>query len=304
MKISILGLNDDAAFFLKRSSILNKNKQLDFFAFDDRKIQNKFKKDFPNLSAPWNLNDVLESSEILLNFSALKSLPSSISIIEENKLNCPIIDFSPIKKYSIKIFNQSSLSNKNIIHAMSPGRVEFSNNQEIIKLPIVLNNNIQTDFNEKTNLFFKRLKISLKFMDEIEHDEILRSNYYLPNILFFLLAKKMNEKSKIISNTLGTELLNNMRDLVNVNINDDLLKDYVYDDLNGLMNLFNQEMKEIFVENNKLDNSYLLNSKQAANLLDPNISVPKSKDTIMSLFFGTRFTRLVSGWSKIDKSND
>ena len=98
MKISILGLNDDAAFFLKRSSILNKNKQLDFFAFDDRKIQNKFKKDFPNLSAPWNLNDVLESSEILLNFSALKSLPSSISIIEENKLNCPIIDFSPIKK--------------------------------------------------------------------------------------------------------------------------------------------------------------------------------------------------------------
>ena len=40
MKISILGLNDDAAFFLKRSSILNKNKQLDFFAFDDRKIQN------------------------------------------------------------------------------------------------------------------------------------------------------------------------------------------------------------------------------------------------------------------------
>ena len=61
-----------------------------------------------------DLNDVLESSEILLNFSALKSLPSSISIIEENKLNCPIIDFSPIKKYSIKIFNQSSLSNKNL----------------------------------------------------------------------------------------------------------------------------------------------------------------------------------------------
>ena len=86
MKISILGLNDDAAFFLKRSNILNKNKQLDFFAFDDRKIQNKFKKDFPNLSAPWNLNDVLESSEILLNFSTLKNLPSSISIIEENKL--------------------------------------------------------------------------------------------------------------------------------------------------------------------------------------------------------------------------
>ena len=134
---------------------------------------------------------------------------------------------------------------------MSPGRVEFSNNQEIIKLPIVLNNNIQTDFNEKTKFFFKRLKITLKFMDEIEHDEILRSNYYLPNILFFLLAKKMDEKSKIISNTLGSELLNNMRDLVNVNINDDLLKDYVYDDLNGLMNLFNQEMKDIFVEINK-----------------------------------------------------
>ena len=74
-------------------------------------------------------------------------------------------------------------------------------------------------------------------MDEIEHDEILRSNYYLPNILFFLLAKKMDENSKIISNTLGSELLNKMRDLVNVNINDDLLKDYVYDDLNGLMNL-------------------------------------------------------------------
>ncbi len=304
MKISILGLNDDATFFLKRSDILKKNSQLDFFAFDDRKKQNYFKKKFPNLKAPWNLNEVFESSELLLNFSDLKSLPDSLAIIQDNKLDCPIIDFSPNKKYSIKLFNDSSLSQNNIVHAMSPGRVGINNNQEIINLPVVLNNNVRSDFNEQTNLFFKRLKITFKFMDEIEHDEVLRSNYYLPNILLFSLAKIMDQKSKIISNTLGTEFIENIRTLVNVNIDDDLIQNYIYDDLNELINSLNYEMKEIFTNTNKLDDSYFINSKKAANILDPNASIPKSKDTIMSLFFGTRFTKLVSGWSKIDKSND
>ena len=304
MNISILGLNDDAAFFLERSSILGKNNQLEFFAFDDRKKQNYFKKEFPNLKAPWSLNEVLESSELLLNFSDLKSLPDSLAIIKDNNQRCPIIDFSPNKKYSIKLFNDSALSQNNIVHAMSPGRVGINNNQEIIKLPVVLNNNIKSDFNEPTNLFFKKLKITFKFMDEIEHDEVLRSNYYLPNILLFSLAKIMNQKSKIISNTLGTEFIDNIRALVNVNIDGDLIEDYIYDDLSELINSLNNEMKEIFTDTDKLNDSYFINSKKVANILDPNTSLPKSKDTMMSLFFGTRFTKLVSGWSKIDKSND
>ena len=304
MKISILGLNDDATFFLERSNLLRKNNQLEFFAFDDRKKQNHFKKKFPNLKAPWNLNEVFESSELLLNFSDLKGLPESLSIIQDNKINHPIIDFSPNKKYSIKLFNDSSISQNNIVHAMSPGRVGITNNQEIVKLPVVLNSHIHSDFNEQTNLFLKKLKIELKFMDEIEHDEVLRSNYYLPNILLFSLAKIMDQKSKIISNVLSAEFIKNIRELVNVNIDGDLVEGYIYDDLHELINSLNNEMKEIFSDTNKLDDSYFINSKKVANILDPNTSVPKSKDTMMSLFFGTRFTKLVSGWSKIDKSND
>ncbi len=304
MNISILGLNDDAAFFLERSSILGKNNQLEFFAFDDRKKQNNFKKKFSNLKAPWNLNEVFESSELLLNFSDLKSLPESLSIIQDNRINLPIIDFSPNKKYSIKLFNDSPIAQNNIVHAMSPGRVGIKNDQETVKLPVVLNSNIHSDFNEQINLFFKKLKIELKFMDEIEHDEVLRSNYYLPNILLFSLANIMDQKSKIISNDLSAEFIKNIRELVNVNIDGDLVEDYIYGDLHELINSLNNEMKEIFSDSNKLNDSYFINSKKVADILDPNTAVPKSKDTIMSLFFGTRFTKLVSGWSKIDKSND
>ena len=114
----------------------------------------------------------------------------------------------------------------------------------------------------------------------------------------------MNQKSKIISNTLGTEFIDNIRALVNVNIDGDLIEDYIYDDLSELINSLNNEMKEIFTDTDKLNDSYFINSKKVANILDPNTSLPKSKDTMMSLFFGTRFTKLVSGWSKIDKSND
>ena len=114
----------------------------------------------------------------------------------------------------------------------------------------------------------------------------------------------MEQKSKIISNNLNSELISNIRSLVNVNINNDLTNDHIDAELDASLNEFNKEMKKNFADHNKLDNSYFINSKQTAKILDPDSSIPKSKDTIMSLFFGTRFTKLLSGWSKIDKSND
>tara|TARA_Y100001970_G_C14038908_1_gene752600 strand:- start:12 stop:926 length:915 start_codon:yes stop_codon:yes gene_type:complete len=304
MKISILGLNSDSVFFLKRSSFMKKDHDLSFHAFDDRKIQNTFKKEFSNIQTPWNLSDVLKECDLLLNCSGLKNLPNSITILEDNKIDCPIIDFSTNKKYSIKLFNNSTLPQNNIIHAMSPGRVNIDLYKELINLPIILNNSVNSELDSVVNLFLKRLKISLKFMDEIEHDEVLRSNYYLPNLLLVSLSIMMEQKSKIISNNLNSELISNIRSLVNVNINNDLTNDHIDAELDESLNEFNKELKKFFVDHNKLDNSYFINSKQTAKILDPDSSIPKSKDTIMSLFFGTRFTKLLSGWSKIDKSND
>ena len=304
MKISIIGLNSDSIFFLNRASLLKKDSDLSFYAFDDRKIQNDHKKKFSNLKTPWNLSDVLDKCELLLNCSGLKNLPNTISILEDNKIHCPIIDFSTNKKYSINLFNSSSLSRNNIIHAMSPGKVNIDFKKEIINLPIILNNNINSKLDNVVNSFKNKLKISFKFMDEIEHDEVLRSNYYLPNLLLLSLSNMMQQKSKIISNNLNSELISDIRSLVNVSINNDLTNDHTDSALSQSLEEFNKEMKEIFADHNKLDNSYLINSKQTAKILNPDSSIPKSRDTIMSLFFGARFTKLLSGWSKIDKSND
>ena len=303
MKIAILGLNADALFFIERANFL-KIKDLNFFAFDERKKQNSYKKKYSNLLTPWSINDVFSNSDIVLNCSYLSSLDLALQIFTDNKVKSPIIDFSPNKQFSINNFKKYKLLNNNVIHSMSPGRMNFNFRQENIKLPVVLDSQIKAGLNEPINQLFNKLNIAIKFLDILEHDEILKSNYYLPNLLLFSLSKLMNEKSKILSNNLNNQYILNISELINIDVKDDLVENYFNKDLNSLSLEVNMMMNNVFANKKVLDDPIFMNSKQIANHLDPNSAIPKSRDTIMSLFFGTRFTRLVSGWSKIDKPDD
>ena len=66
MKISVIGSSKDTEFFILRSLNLKKDDFI-FSIFDSRESQNKLRKTYSNVETPWNIEDVINGADILIN---------------------------------------------------------------------------------------------------------------------------------------------------------------------------------------------------------------------------------------------
>ena len=102
----------------------------------------------------------------------------------------------------------------------------------------------------------------------------------------------MQKKSKILSNNFNQNYLLEFSKIIDYeiveNINNDIFNKISIND-----NYFDD-----FIENLKKNNFVLESDNFSSFDSQEVLSIPKSKDTLMSLFFGEKFSRVMSSWGK------
>ena len=290
MKISVIGSNKDTEFFILRSLHLNKH-EIKFSIFDTRENQNKLRKQFNNVETPWNIEDVLKGSDIIINSYSIKNYNNFFEIIKNNKNSLPIIDMSVSKEISLKIYDKEHIANS-VLHIMPPGKMNFDYKKDLLRMPVVINNKTNLNENNNVDKFFKNLKLNFKFIDIEEIDSLLMSQYIVPNLYLLFLINDMQKKSKILSNNFNQNYLLEFSKLIDYEIVENINND-IFNKININDNYFDD-----FIENLKKNNFVLESDNFSSFDSQEVLSIPKSKDTLMSLFFGEKFSRVMSSWGK------
>ena len=130
MKISVIGSSKDTEFFILRSLHLKKE-DFNFSIFDSRESQNRLRKTYSNVETPWNIEDVINGADILINGYSIKNTDNFFEIIKNNNINLPIIDMSVFKEESLKSFASNQISNS-VLHIMPPGKMNFDYKKDIL----------------------------------------------------------------------------------------------------------------------------------------------------------------------------
>jgi len=290
MKISVIGSNKDTEFFILRSLYLKKL-DIKFSIFDTRENQNRLKKQFNNVEAPWNIEDVFKGSDIIINAYSIKNNYNFFEILKNNKNNLPIIDMSVSKEVSLKYYNKEDINNS-VLHIMPPGKMNFDYKKDLLRMPLVINNKSNLIRNSNVDKFFKILNLNFKFIDIEEIDSILLSQYIIPNLYLLSLIKNMQTKSKILSNNFNQNYLLEFSNLIDYEIVENINND-IFTKINSTDDYFNNFIKNL-KNNNFVLESDIFSSTNSQEVL----TIPKSKDTLLSLFFGEKFSRVMSSWGK------
>ncbi len=290
MKISVIGSNKDTEFFILRSLYLKKL-DIKFSIFDTRENQNRLKKQFNNVEAPWNIEDVFKGSDIIINAYSIKNNYNFFEILKNNKNNLPIIDMSVSKEVSLKYYNKEDINNS-VLHIMPPGKMNFDYKKDLLRMPLVINNKSNLIRNSIVDKFFKILNLNFKFIDIEEIDSILLSQYIIPNLYLLSLIKNMQTKSKILSNNFNQNYLLEFSNLIDYEIVENINND-IFTKINSTDDYFNNFIKNL-KNNNFVLESDIFSSTNSQEVL----TIPKSKDTLLSLFFGEKFSRVMSSWGK------
>ena len=288
LKISIIGSSQDTIFFIERSKFLGKN--ILFSIFDSKEIQDNLKKSYDSVETPWNISDVLKDSSLILNGCSIKNSMEFFEIIKNNKSNLPIIDLSLFKSRSIQNYKENNISNI-VLHSMPVGKLNIDPQRESVRIPVILNNKLNTIKDDNLESFFKLLKLNLRFIDIDEHDSLIVSNYVLTNLYLLYLLDNMKNKSSILSNNFNQNYINKFSNIIDSEILDNL-DDYVFSKITSDSNF------KMFIEKiNK--NDFKLSIDEIRSFSDQSLlSIPKSKDTLLSLFFGEKFSKTISNWGK------
>ena len=288
MKVSIIGSSQDAIFFIKRSEFLKKD--IKFSIFDSKEIQDNLKKTYNSVEIPWNISDVLKDSDLILNGCSLKKNIEFFEIVKNNNSNLPIIDLSLLKSKSIQDYKDINLSNI-VLHAMPVGKMNIDPKKENVRIPVILNNQLKSIKNDNFESFFNLLKLKLRFIDIDEHDSLIISNYVLTNLYLLYLLDEMENKSSILSSNFNMEYIREFTNIIDDEILDNF-DDYVFSKITSEDNF------RTFIENIKRNDFKLPNDKFDSLSEQNLLSIPKSKDTLLSLFFGEKFSRVISSWGK------
>lgn len=289
MKISVIGSSKDTEFFILRSLHLKKE-DFNFSVFDSRESQNRLRKTYSNVETPWNIEDVINGADILINGYSIKNTDNFFEIIKNNNINLPIIDMSVFKEESLKSFALNQISNS-VLHIMPPGKMNFDYKKDILRLPVVLNNKLNVDKNKNIDNFLKKLKLNFKFIDIEEIDSLVLSQYIIPNLYLLFLKNNMQIKSKIISNNFNQDYLLEFSKLIDYDIVENI-------NINILNKVNTNETEFIdFIENLK-NNNFVLDDEFSSESSQEILNIPKSKDTLLSLFFGEKFSKVMSSWGK------
>ena len=290
MKISVIGSSRDTEFFILRSLHLKKE-DFNFSVFDSRESQNRLRNTYSNVETPWNIEDVINGADILINGYSIKNTDNFFEIIKNNNINLPIIDMSVFKEESLKSFALNQISNS-VLHIMPPGKMNFDYKKDILRLPVVLNNKLNVDKNKNIDNFLKKLKLNFKFIDIEEIDSLVLSQYIIPNLYLLFLKNNMQIKSKIISNNFNQDYLLEFSELIDYDIVENI-------NINILNKMHTNETEFIdFIENLK-KNNFVLNDDEFSSASSQEVlNIPKSKDTLLSLFFGEKFSKVMSSWGK------
>ena len=224
LKISIIGSSQDTIFFIERSKFLGKN--ILFSVFDSKEIQDNLKKSYDSVETPWNISDVLKDSSLILNGCSIKNSMEFFEIIKNNNSNLPIIDLSLFKSRSIQNYNENNISNI-VLHSMPVGKLNIDPQRESVRIPVILNNKLNTIRDDNLESFFKLLKLNLRFIDIDEHDSLIVSNYVLTNLYLLYLLDNMKNKSSILSNNFNQNYINKFSNIIDSEILDNL-DDYVF----------------------------------------------------------------------------
>ena len=289
MKISVIGSSKDTEFFILRSLHLKKE-DFNFSVFDSRESQNRLRKTYSNVETPWNIEDVINGADILINGYSIKNTDNFFEIIKNNNINLPIIDMSVFKEESLKSFALNQISNS-VLHIMPPGKMNFDYKKDILRLPVVLNNKLNVDKNKNIDNFLKKLKLNFKFIDIEEIDSLVLSQYIIPNLYLLFLKNNMQIKSKIISNNFNQDYLLEFSKLIDY----DIVENININILNKI-NINETEFND-FIENLK-NNNFVIDDKFSSTSSQEILNIPKSKDTLLSLFFGEKFSKVMSSWGK------
>ena len=288
LKISIIGSSQDTIFFIERSKFLEKN--ILFSVFDSKEIQDNLKKSYDSVETPWNISDVLKDSSLILNGCSIKNSMEFFEIIKNNKSNLPIIDLSLFKSRSIQNYKENNISNI-VLHSMPVGKLNIDPQRESVRIPVILNNKLNTIRDDNLESFFKLLKLNLRFIDIDEHDSLIVSNYLLTNLYLLYLLDNMKNKSSILSNNFNQNYINKFSNIIDSEILDNL-DDYVFSKITSDSNF------KMFIEKIK-KNDFKLSIDEIRSFSDQSLlSIPKSKDTLLSLFFGEKFSKTISNWGK------
>ena len=288
LKISIIGSSQDTIFFIERSKFLGKN--ILFSIFDSKEIQDNLKKSYDSVETPWNISDVLKDSSLILNGCSIKNSMEFFEIIKNNKSNLPIIDLSLFKSRSIQNYKENNISNI-VLHSMPVGKLNIDPQRESVRIPVILNNKLNTIKDDNLESFFKLLKLNLRFIDIDEHDSLMVSNYLLTNLYLLYLLDNMKNKSSILSNNFNQNYINKFSNIIDSEILDNL-DDYVFSKIAADSNF------KMFIEKIK-KNDFKLPIDEIRSFSDQSLlSIPKSKDTLLSLFFGEKFSKTISNWGK------
>tara|TARA_Y100001935_G_scaffold104150_1_gene86477 strand:+ start:2800 stop:3693 length:894 start_codon:yes stop_codon:yes gene_type:complete len=288
MKVSIIGSSQDAIFFIKRSEFLKKD--IKFSIFDSKEIQDNLKKTYNSVEIPWNISDVLKDSDLILNGCSLKKNIEFFEIVKNNNSNLPIIDLSLLKSKSIQDYKDINLSNI-VLHAMPVGKMNIDPKKENVRIPVILNNQLKSIKNDNFESFFNLLKLKLRFIDIDEHDSLIISNYVLTNLYLLYLLDEMENKSSILSSNFNMEYIREFTNIIDDEILDNF-DDYVFSKITSEDNF------RTFIENIKRNDFKLPNDKFDSLSEQNLLSIPKSKDTLLSLFFGEKFSKTISNWGK------
>ena len=81
-------------------------------------------------------------------------------IIKNNNSNLPIIDLSLFKSRSIQNYNENNISNI-VLHSMPVGKLNIDPQRESVRIPVILNNKLNTIRDDNLESFFKLLKLNL-----------------------------------------------------------------------------------------------------------------------------------------------
>ena len=288
MKVSIIGSSQDAIFFIKRSEFLKKD--IKFSIFDSKEIQDNLKKTYNSVEIPWNISDVLKDSDLILNGCSLKKNIEFFEIVKNNNSNLPIIDLSLLKSKSIQDYKDINLSNI-VLHAMPVGKMNIDPKKEKVRIPVILNNQLKSIKNDNFESFFNLLKLKLRFIDIDEHDSLIISNYVLTNLYLLYLLDEMENKSSILSSNFNMEYIREFTNIIDDEILDNF-DDYVFSKITSEDNF------KTFIENIKRNDFKMPNDKFDSLSEQHLLSIPKSKDTLLSLFFGEKFSKTISNWGK------
>ncbi len=287
MKVSVIGASQDAIFFIKRSEYLKRD--IKFSIFDSKEAQDSLKKTFNLVETPWNIKDVLKDSNLILNGCSVKKYLEFFEIIKNNKSELPIIDLSLLKSKSIQDYKDNQIKNT-VLHSMPIGKMNIDFQKDSVRIPVTLNSKLKNIKDDNIEFFFDLLKLKLRFIDVDEHDSLVISNYVLTNLYLLFLLDKMENQSSILSSNFNQDYINKFSSIIDNDIVDNF-SDYVFSKLTSEDNF------RMFIKKFK-NNNFNLNKNDLNLFSEKSFSIPKSKDTLLSLFFGEKFSKTISNWGK------